>query len=153
MGAPGEQPKNTLTLTFLRDNFDKLQTIKFTGQDDDVDDGDRTIPIVLQPRLTYRDRQNNVRIMKTANTTILITNTNDDQAELIMRRSDGALLELDERGTIGSTFAVELGSQPIDTVTVPLTVSLDTEGRVNPPELTFTPLNWNQKQMLCTVRR
>jgi len=41
------------------------------------------------------------------------------------------------------TFTLRLTSQPLATVTVPLTSSDLTEGTVSPISLTFTTLDWN----------
>ena len=45
-----------------------------------------------------------------------------------------------------ATFTVELGSQPTEDVTIGIWSSDTTEGTVDPPNLTFTSINWNISQ-------
>lgn len=45
-----------------------------------------------------------------------------------------------------ATFTIRLTSQPLATVTIPLSSSDTTEGVVNPAALNFTPLTWNIPQ-------
>ena len=50
-----------------------------------------------------------------------------------------------------ATFTVELDSEPTGDVTIALTSSDETEGRIDKDSLTFTPDNWNQAQTVTVT--
>ena len=113
--------------------WDDARTVTVTGADDDVDDGDRTYTVTLNPDsaagmsgdANYRD--------SVATAEVSGTNADDDTAGLTLSKTAVAT------GEDGATdsFTVRLATEPTGTVTVTVTSSKTTEATVSPGTLRF----------------
>ncbi len=128
------QPSNLL---FTPDNWNSLQTIRVTGIDDDIADGNMEYKIALilveaiDPNYLAIDPPD-----------MVLLNIDDETAGVVVSVISGNTTETGGQ----ATFNVSLGSQPTNNVSLTLTSSDSTEGTVNPLELLFTPQNWKSIQ-------
>ncbi|MBW4648780.1 MAG: DUF4347 domain-containing protein [Kastovskya adunca ATA6-11-RM4] len=99
-----------------------------------------------------------------ANETFLVNLSNAVNANIADPQAVGTILDDDTAGfTISpissntteaggtATFSVKLNSQPTANVTLGLSSSDTTEGKVSTPSLTFTAANWNQAQTVTVT--
>ena len=113
--------------------WDDARTVTVTGADDDVDDGDRTYTVTLNPDsaagmsgdANYRD--------SVATAEVSGTNADDDDAALTVSETS---VSTGEDGTTDD-FTVRLATEPTGTVTVTVTSSKTTEATVSPGTLRF----------------
>ena len=113
--------------------WDDARTVTVTGADDDVDDGDRTYTVTLNPDsaagmsgdANYRD--------SVATASVTGSNVDDDTAGLTLSKTAVAT---GEDGTTDS-FTVALATEPTATVTVTIMSSDTNEATVSPGTLRF----------------
>ena len=148
--SPDEISLTPSTLLFSKANWNVPQLVTFTGQDDEVADGNIPVAVTFAPTLTYSSGGQIVGSKLTSQFTFGVSNQDDDVAGLLVLKQAGPDL-LDEKGTRSATFAVRLQSEPVQVVVVPVTRTNEFECSVTPNELSFHPWNWNQPQY-ATVR-
>ncbi|BCR03296.1 hypothetical protein DESUT3_03650 [Desulfuromonas versatilis] len=127
-------------LTFAAGNWSNPQSVRVTGQDDDIDDDTQrfNITVAVDPAATADDSG----YPQLPSQFIPVQVEDDDTADLTLI---GELLSLSESGTTDS-FKVGLTSEPDARVVVRITSPDDSEAKVNKPTLTFTPGDWQTAQ-------
>ncbi len=143
--STGSPTNYTRTLTFTTANWNTLQTLTIRGKDDLIDDGNVVHNLRLGPA-TSADTNYNGKVRN-----LPVTNNDDaDTAGLTVTNMTGLIT--DETGAVPVKFTVKLNSEPVGTVTVPVTSLDTTEGRVSTTSggsysgslnLTFDSTNWN----------
>ena len=145
------------TITFTSENWNVLQPVTITGQDDDIDDGDQDYRIVLTPTSDAYDDLDAVSLG--------VVNRDDDTAGITITSISGLVRQpqgivslkravdtvLDHTSQLitseaGHTvsFAVVLDTEPTASVTLAIKCSDLTEGAVSPETLTYIHYNPNQ---------
>lgn len=127
-------------ITFTAANWYLPQTITVTGVDDVVRDGDVSYTII-----TGTATSSDANYSGLDANDVTGTNSDDDVAEVIASPLTG-LTTTEAGGT--ATFSVVLTSQPLATVTVPLSSSDLTEGTFSRSSVTFDATNWSTPQMV-----
>lgn len=128
-------------LVFNRTNWQTVQTVKVTGIDDDIQDGDIAYSVVM----TVDSEDTNYSAL--ALDSIALVNQDNDTAGI---SSSVTKVTTSEDGKTES-FTVSLSTRPTAQVTVTVTSSDTTEATVKPSQLTFTPSNWNQPQTVTAT--
>lgn len=128
-----------------------IRTIVVPGQNDDIDDGDQDYQIEIQPAVSADENYSSLDPED-----IPGQNADDDQFGVSISQTN---FQVDE-GEV-STFSIQLNSEPLETVTLDLTVSSDTFLEVfeaggicgsdsqNPTDtcqVSFTTANWDTPQ-------
>ena len=145
------------TITFTNENWNTLQTVTITGQNDDIDDGDQDYHIVLSPTSDDYDDLDaiNLDVINRDDDTAGITITSisglvrQPQGIVSFKRAVDTVLDhtsqliTSEAGHTVS-FSVVLDTEPTAPVTLAIKCSDLTEGAVSPESLTFIHYNPNQ---------
>jgi large repetitive protein len=125
-------------LTFTADNWASKQSVRVTGVDDKVRDFLQHYTVELgsptsgDPAYAAMDPED-----------IGVNNQDNDVAGIVLDKT--GLVDTKEAG--GSTsFIVRLRSQPTAPVTIDVSSSDPTEGKVSPATLQFTPQNWDDDE-------
>ncbi|WP_456379055.1 leucine-rich repeat domain-containing protein [Thiolapillus sp.] len=121
-------------LVFSVDNWAAPQTATLTGIDDSLIDGDQSYSIT--PIVTSDDANYN----GIATSIVSAINMDTNAAGVTISPASG--LVTSEDGGM-AVFNVFLSTQPAADVTIDLSSSDETEGRVQPGSLRFTPQDWN----------
>ena len=131
------------TLTFTAANWKAPQTVTITGVDDTATDGDVAYKIVTAAAKSADTRYDGMDADD-----VSVTNTDNESAGITVTPTTG--LTTTEAGG-KATFTVVLNTKPTADVTIPLSVSDATEGKVSPASLKFTPDNWNAPQTVTVT--
>ncbi len=131
------------TLTFTAANWKAPQTVTITGVDDTDTDGDVAYKIVTAAAKSADTRYDGMDADD-----VSVTNTDNESAGITVTPTTG--LTTTEAGG-KATFTVVLNTKPTADVTIPLSVSDATEGKVSPASLKFTPSNWNAPQTVTVT--
>ncbi len=135
-GAEGTA--STTLLTFTAGNWNIVQTVTVTGQDDFVDDGNISYSVITAAAASADANYNGMNASD-----VTLSNTDDDTAGITVSPTSG--LTTSEAGS-EVTFDVVLNSQPTGNVTIAISSNDLTEGTVSTSLLTFTAANWNIAQ-------
>jgi gliding motility-associated-like protein len=138
---PAEGTVSPTSLTFTTANWNTVQTVTLTGQNDWVDDGDQAYSV--NGTASSTDSKYNGRTFS-----VSATNLDDDDAGITVNPTSG-LVTTEAGGT--ATFTIVLTSQPSANVTIGLSSSNTAEGTVSPASLTFTSGNWNIPQVVTVT--
>jgi SdrD B-like protein/Calx-beta domain-containing protein len=130
------------SVVFNASNWATSQTVTVTGQDDFVDDGDRTFTI-LTAAASSDPKYHDLVVGD-----VEAVNMDDDTAGVLAIPFSG--LETTEAGH-SDTFTIELTSQPTANVTIGLMSSNESEGTIAPTSVTFTPTDWNLPQAVTVT--
>jgi alpha-tubulin suppressor-like RCC1 family protein len=139
---PAEGTVDKSNLTFTTANWAMPQTVTVTGIDDPNPDGDQKYSILLGLTASADDNYNGLdpadislinKNVKTGSFTVTAISANTD-----------------ETGKSG-TFKVRLNSKPAANVTIPVTSSDLSEGKVDKASLVFTDSNWDQDQTITVT--
>ena len=130
----GEGTLSSALVTFTSGNWNVVQTVTVTGQNDDVADGDIDYTIVTAAATSTDGEYNGLDPNDVA-----VTNTDNDSVGFTVSTISGLT---SEAGTT-ATFTIALTSQPTADVTIGLTSSDLSEGTVSPAAVTFTDGDWN----------
>ena len=129
--------------------WDAAQTVTVTGQDDDVDNGNQTYTVTVDPSSTDAD-YNGLSTVSLSG-----TNTDDDVAGLTLSEVEMPFERVNEGSGRRAAFKVELASEPTAAVTVTVTSDDAGECRVSKSgdaapaastTLTFSTTNWDTAQ-------
>ena len=131
------------SLVFTAANWDTVQTVTVTGQDDSLADGDQLYNIVLDEAVSS---DGNYSTIDPAD--VSVTNTDDDAGVTLSKTSVTVTEASAERTT---TYTVVLDAQPSGTVTVTPTSGDTSVARVSPASLTFTSSNWDTVQTVTVT--
>ncbi|HSD88556.1 MAG TPA: Calx-beta domain-containing protein [Kofleriaceae bacterium] len=134
-GNVAEGTVSPATLTIEPDQWDVPVTVKVTGVDDKVDDDDRTFAV----HVGAGDRGSG---------DVMVVNKDDDTAGVTVTPTTG--LQTSEAGTT-ATFVVQLTSEPLGNVVIPVSSSRPGEGTVSVAMMTFTAQNWNAAQTITVT--
>lgn len=126
------------SVTFTSGDWNVPQTVTVTGVDDAIADGDIGYTIVTAAASSADTAYNNLGVAN-----VSVTNTDNDIVGVTVTPTSG--LVTSESGTTAN-FTVVLDFPPAANVSITLTTSSTTEGRVSPTVMTFTPANWNTPQ-------
>lgn len=138
--APSGLAASATTLTFTPTNWNQFQTITVTGVNNNVQDGNRTLPVTMVINQGQSADEYDAAANKTVNVTIL----DDDKAGFTVMPTD--LGTINETAT--KTFTVRLTSQPQADVVIDISSSIPGSVGVTPTILRFTSVNWNQTQQV-----
>ncbi|MGK5093650.1 chitobiase/beta-hexosaminidase C-terminal domain-containing protein, partial [Deltaproteobacteria bacterium TL4] len=122
------------SLSFSANNWNGLHTVTVTGIDDAVQDNNQSFTVILAPAVST---DSHYKALDPDNVTVI--NEDDDVAGINVSKISG---NTKEDGRTAS-FTVRLNSQPTANVTVGISSSDTTEGKVSPASLIFTPDDWN----------
>lgn len=141
-----EASLSTASLTFTTSNWDTPQTIRVTGEDDYVVDGNQEIQLVFGSVVSIDTQYNGLAIPS-----VPITVLDDETYSIVV--SPLTLQTTEAAGTSHTaTFYVALSTQPLFNVVVPTITSMNVaEGTVDKSTLTFTPANWNTPQAVTVT--
>jgi subtilisin-like proprotein convertase family protein len=145
-GSSPTTPAASLNLTFTTYNWNTPQTVTVHGQNDLVDDGNQTYDVTVGPPT------GDAAYAALVAERVSVTNVDDDTAGVTVLPS-ATPIRTSEYGTTG-TFTVQLNSQPVADVVIPVTSGDATEGLVSVAgqgpaasvSLTFTAASWNTPQ-------
>ncbi|RYZ03413.1 MAG: hypothetical protein EOO73_27845 [Myxococcales bacterium] len=141
---PAEGVASPKTLRLTPANWRAPQTVTVKGQQDSVNDGDRSYRIKFGP-VQSDDADYGGDPEKLRPLDVRCSNVDDDSA--FIRVINGTGLTTSEKvGSAPATFQVALGSQPKANVSIAISSSRTTEGTVSPAMLQFTPINWSSPQ-------
>ena len=132
----GGSTLNTSTLTFSSSDWNSPKSVVIKGVADNLSDGDQSYAIVLSADNTSSD----LRFKYVDPPDVSLRNL-DRRGEFIISSISGNLYE----GGGTAVFTVKLKSQPLDNVTIPVSVSDSTEATIsadNATHLLFTTENW-----------
>jgi Ca2+-binding RTX toxin-like protein len=130
-------------ITFTPTNWFTPQTIRITGVNDPVDDGDINYQILTQPTISEDINYNGINPEN-----VTVTNEDNNTANIRVTPTTGLITT--ERGETAD-FEVVLTSQPIGDVTVNLRSDNSNEGIPSINAVTFTPENWNTRQIITVT--
>ena len=147
-------PVATTTLTFAPAAWNTAQTVTVTGVDDDVDDGDVTWQVRLDPASGDTDYD------RLANVDVDVTTTDDDTAGVEVSpatTTTNRLVTTEDEGE--ATFTVTLASEPLGDVVLDVasddtgegTVDTDSETSGLQAILTFTAGDWDSAQTVTVA--
>ena len=127
----GEGTVSKDSVTFTPSNWGGVQTVRVTGVQDAVDDGDVTFSINVERAVSSDASYNGLDP-----TDVIVTNVDDDTVGVsVSPLSD---IVTSEAGAV-ATFSIALHTQPTDTVTIDVSSTDPTEGAVSPSTITFHP--------------
>jgi hypothetical protein len=121
-------------IKFTASDWDQPQTVTVTGEDDSLDDGDKSYTILITIESSSDD---DYEVLDPDDASV--TNQDDDGASLLLSPNAGLMTA---EGGGQDAFSVALGTQPSGNVVIDLTSSDLTEGTVSPASLTFTTATW-----------
>lgn len=133
---------STTSLTFTQADWDVEQTVTVTGLDDLMADGHQLYNVTFQPTQSNDPAFDGLDVEPRE-----FVNLDDEQGGITVAPLVGVTTEMGGE----HTFTVVLDGQPTDDVTLTLVSTDLTEGITTPGSLTFTPMDWDQPQMV-TVR-
>lgn len=138
-----EATVSTSQITFTAANWDQVQVVTVTGEDDAIDDGDKPFTIVLSPVTSTDPDYAGIDPPDVSG-----TNTDDDTASITVTPTSG-LVTTESGGT--DSFSVVLTSQPTATVALAVSSSDTAEGQPGATMLTFTTSNWMTPQTVVVT--
>ena len=125
---------SSTSLVFTAANWDSPKTVTVTGQDDDIDDGDKAYSIITAESASadslYRINPDDISV----------TNTDDDTAGVTVSQTSG--ISTTEAGGQDS-FTVVLDSEPTSSVTINLSTNDGDEVAIGTGSIVFSSGNWN----------
>ena len=132
---------------FTPDSWNKAQKVTVTGVDDSTKDGNIVYAVLIRAPTS-----NDLAYQVLPAREVKVVNQDDDAAgittpKLISGVDNGTKLSTTEGGGTAS-FSVALTSKPTQDVSLPVTSSTPTEGKVSPAMLTFTPQNYMNAQVV-----
>ena len=138
---------DTANLTFTDADGTSPQTITVTGVDNDNQNGDTGFTIITGDPSSGTNAFYDA-LTDTDVADITGTRTDDDVAGISVTPTSG-LVTTEAGGS--DTFDVVLESEPFGDVTIPLSVTDDSEGTVSSMSLTFTSANWDTPQTVTVT--
>ena len=131
------------SVTFAPANWNIPQTVTVYGQNDNIDDGNKTLTIEVRNPLST-----DALYAAINPTDITVTNIDNDAASITVTPVTG-LVTTEAGGT--ATFTIVLGSEPTANVVIGISSTDTGEGTVSASQLTFTPANWNIAQLVTVT--
>jgi hypothetical protein len=137
-----EGTSDRTSLTFTNQNWNSPQTVRVTGVDDAVADGEQQYAIVFSATTSGDPAY---AIITPGN--VAVANTDNDSAGISVSAISGKTTE----GGVQATFTIVLNSQPTADVTVLFNSNDLGEGTVNRTSVAFTATNWNAPQTVTVT--
>ncbi|MBL4659159.1 MAG: hypothetical protein JKY19_02295 [Alcanivoracaceae bacterium] len=132
------------SLTFTPVNWNDVQTVTVTGQDDSIDDGDVNYTISSSTTSSLDTTWDGLPV-----SSVSATNTDNDTAMIMVTPSQSPI-QTSETGTTDSIDYV-LTAEPLADVSFSLSISDNTEASASDNMLTFTPANWDTVQTVTVT--
>ncbi|MFM8252760.1 MAG: beta strand repeat-containing protein, partial [Planctomycetota bacterium] len=134
-----------LTITFTPDNWNVPQTVTVTGVDDFIEDGDVGYTILTAAAVSDDPKYDGIDPAD-----VSVNNVDDvtDKAGITVTPTSG-LITTEAGGK--AQFTIVLNSQPLQNVTIGLSVDDETEGSLSVSSVVFTPANWNEAQTVMVT--
>ena len=145
---PGEATLDVATLTFTPSDWNIQQTVRVTGVDDYLIDGNQTSSITF----AVDDANSDDHFDSLANQIVMVTTTDDGDAAGVDVSESGNATIVSESGT-SDTIQVTLTAQPDTEVTLLVTASDASEVAIDRTALTFTSANWDTPQTITVTGR
>ncbi len=150
-----DEERGTVTtdnyITFTPSNWNIPQQITVKGNDkeelddeDEDEDKNKTYEIEAVVSNSQTDDAN----FHDLSVTVMCVNLENAEAGISIVK-EGDLLTTETGGN--AAFSIKLNTPPKEDVTVPLTSSKSSEGKVSPNEIVFTPKNWNQARTIIVT--
>ena len=144
---PNEGALDINQVDFTTESWNKPQKVTVTGMDDQTKDGN--VAYVVHINVPVSD---DLAYQSVPARDVKVVNQDDDLAgitapKLISGVDNNTKLSTTEGGGTAS-FSVALTSKPTAAVTLPVTSSTPSEGKVSPTTLTFTPQNYMTQQVV-----
>lgn len=144
---PEEGTVDPSNVTFTASNWDKPQTVRVSGVDDNIADGNQDYTITLGAA-----KSDDAGYSGLKPDFVVVTNQDDDAAGVTVNTLSSPVVT-SETGE-PEYFTVLLNTEPTADVVIGSITSGDTsEGSVSPGILTFTPLNWLTGQTVTITPR
>lgn len=131
------------SVTFTPADWFMPKTITVTGRDDALADGNQVFRIRTNPATSADPGYNGVNPPD-----VVVTNIDDDVAAVVV--ISPPIMEVTEAGGM-DTFSIVLTTQPLANVTCTLTSLDTTEATIDRASVTFTPLNYDQEQVVTVT--
>ena len=141
--AEGALAAGQETLTFTPAAWSTPQTLRISGVDDFVADGDVAYTVSIDA-----SRSLDLAYAKLAPPQLSCTNVDNDVKQIVVNHAPN--LTTTEAGSVVH-FTVVLASEPLSQVSIPVTSSDPTEGEPSTSSLAFTPSNWNVPQTVTVT--
>ena len=129
------------SITFGTTDWNQNKTVTVRGVNDHIADGDQTFNINIVSS-SSDNNYNNIDIED-----IQVVNIDNDSPGFSIGPISGNTTENGGK----ATFTIKLNSQPMDSVTIALTSSDETEGSVSPASLAFGSSNWNTARVVTVT--
>jgi hypothetical protein len=136
-GNPGQGLLSQSSLTFTPSNWNVVQTVTVTGQDDHIVNGNVTYTITGAAGSADGDYNG------MAMPDVTVVNKERDVAAINVTPITGLAINA---GSGTASFNISLTSKPSANVTIPVASSNPLEGGVSQSVVTFTPADWNAPQ-------
>jgi hypothetical protein len=140
---PTEGSTTASSLLFTSSNWQTPQTVTVRGNDDRIADGSVNYTVSVGSSTST-----DLVFQGLSAPVVNVVNTDDDVAGIQITPTTG--LQTSENGDTAS-FTIILTSQPIASVTIPLSSSDTTEGTVSSSNVVFTEANWNVSQTITVT--
>ncbi|MFO0748339.1 MAG: Calx-beta domain-containing protein [Myxococcota bacterium] len=132
---PDEASAVPNAIVFTRDNWSAPRTVTLRGVDDELADGPQPVRIDIGPLAAPGETTGYDGMVVAPAAT---NNLDDDTAGVIVSAPSGTTTEVGG----SATFTVALASRPLETVTLPIASSRESEAVAQPATLSFTPDDW-----------
>jgi hypothetical protein len=138
---PAEAVTTQRDFVFVQSNWSDLAKFSIVGQDDFVDDGPQLLHFDVRSKLYFKHHAggNGLGWKWTKPFRVEARNFDDDTASVIVMQAGGVT---NEAGTQRASFSVAVTSEPVGTLTVPISSVRPLEGLPSVNMLTFTASNW-----------
>lgn len=146
VSKPSEASLNKYSLEFTPENWNTPQTLRITGVDDQISDGNQDVDLVVNALVS----EDSAYSGHTPNSFPFVVLDNMTYS-IALSTMEIKTTEFGRLGTIGNTadLYVVLGKEPSANVVISSIVSGNTsEGTLDVSSLTFTPTNWNVPQRI-----
>jgi hypothetical protein len=133
-------------VVFTSANWNVPQTVKVTGLDDDLDDGNVAFTIVTGAGFGSDPAYSGLAVAD-----VSVSNTDNDTAGILVTAAPG--FSVTEAAGAGhtATFTVVLTAEPSASVVIGLSSNDTGEGSVTPASLTFTTGNWDSPRTVTVI--
>ena len=138
----GEGAVDKSSVTFTAGNWSTAQTVRVTGVDDDIDDGNINYTIVHADAVSSDPVYDGMPVNN-----VSVTNLDDDNAGISVSAISGNTTE----GGGTATFNVVLDTEPTANVTISFVSTDLVEGTISPASYTFTAGNWDSHQTVTVT--
>ena len=156
---PTEGRVTPKSVSFDQKDWNKPKTFRICGVDDDESDGDMLFSVLFE---THSDAFTHTEL----SSDVIVIKNKDDEPPLTEAREAGIIVRTQYAVSYTNEYGqskpiyVRLSNQPTEDVIITSKTSDSSEGKAyreddmtanKPPSLVFTPLNWNEEQIIRVV--